>query len=591
MDEFHFIRPWWLLALLPLCFLGWTWVRHTQSTSKWESAISSELLEALLDRSNDRSSRLLSATLIVCALFAPVGLAGPTWEKLPQDVEQKNDALIVLLDLSLSMLAQDIKPSRVAKAHQKITDILRTRDEGLTALVVYAGDAHAVVPLTDDVATIENLLYSLTPEMMPVYGSNPDHALQLAGELFTNAMLLQGRILIITDGIDDLSSVTQHRSTSFPISIIGVGTSAGAPIPLDRLRQPGRYLETQEGSQIIASLDENRLRDIAEIGFGRYATISLGDRDIDQALSTTLPGEDETIEVERDFDTWLDQGHWFALILLPFALLAFRRGVLVAIVALCCIPTDAVYAGSTATPADGLAASIGNAFSNTWESLWLRNDQRAKRALANGEPGRAAILFDDPQWQSVARYKSGDYARALNGFTSDESMTGIYNQANALARLGEYEVAIEHYDKVLAIHPGHEDAAFNKELVEQLLEEQQASDQQNQDQQSESDQESDESEQSDDSQESEQNDQDQQAQNQQENEQDAQDEEQESEGDQQSQAQEDEAARDEKQEALEQWLRRVPDDPGGLLRRKFQHETKQRLRRGDYANRQGDKLW
>ena len=212
LDEFHFLRPWWLLALVPMCTLAWLWVKRTQAVSKWESTISSELLDVLIDKSSERSSRTLTTILLISAFIAPIGLAGPTWEKLPQQVEQKNDALIVLLDLSLSMLAEDVKPSRVERARQKIIDILRAREEGLTGLVAYAGDAHAVVPLTDDAATIENLLFSLSPEMMPVYGSNPNHGLELAHELFENGLLQQGRVLIITDGVDEVSAVTRHRN-------------------------------------------------------------------------------------------------------------------------------------------------------------------------------------------------------------------------------------------------------------------------------------------------------------------------------------------------------------------------------------------
>ena len=178
------------------------------------------------------------------------------------------------------MFANDVKPSRVERARQKIADILRARKEGVTALVAYAGDGHAVVPLTDDTKTIENLLFSLSPEMMPVFGSNPNHALEIAYELFENAGILQGRILLITDGIDDISSVTKHRNSSFPISILGIGTIQGAPIPLDRLRQPGRFLQTQEGNRVVALLDEERLQQVADISYGHYQTVNLGNQDI-----------------------------------------------------------------------------------------------------------------------------------------------------------------------------------------------------------------------------------------------------------------------------------------------------------------------
>ena len=589
IEDFHFLRPAWLLAILPLAIVAWAWWKKTQASSGWEDAIDSELLPFLLDVTHKRSNRNLIALLFSGLILACTAVAGPTWQKLPQSVEQTDDTLIILLDLSLSMLAEDVQPSRVSRARQEIVDILRLRDEGQTALIVYAGDAHAVVPLTDDVATIENLLTSLGPDMMPVLGSNPDHALTLAHELIENSKALKGRILLITDGIDNINDVSQHRNAAFPISVLGIGTTQGAPIPLDRLRQPGRFLQTQEGERVIALLDEQRLRDVADLTYGTYATAAVGDADLERVLSTRLPGEDETIEVERDFDTWFDQGHWLVLLLIPLVLLTFRRGVLVCVTLSAGIllnaPTQNVY-----------AADVGSTITDYWEQLWSNANQRGHRALRLGEPEKAVTLFEDEAWRSVAQYRAGDYNGAYGGFVGNSSLTGRYNQGNALARLGEYESAIERYDSVLQEDPDHEDAAFNKDLLERLLEEQQqAQEQQEQDQQSQANNEQSDSEQNDQQEQQDQSEEEQTGEESEENKpEDGEQEEQENqqEGEQeQAQAEQEEAARDEKQDALEQWLRRVPDDPGGLLRRKFSHETKQRLRRGEYENRQGDKVW
>ncbi|XOV81926.1 MAG: VWA domain-containing protein [bacterium] len=581
-EEFHFLRPFWLLALPLLALLGWYWVRKTQTGSGWESSIDDNLLRVLLDGAHKQANRSLVVILIAALCLTSLGVAGPTWQKLPQSVEQKNDALIILLDLSLSMLAEDVKPSRVVRARQEIADALRLRDEGQTALIAYAGDAHAVVPLTDDVATITNLLASLSPEMMPVFGSNPNHALTLAHELFENSFVQQGRILMVTDGIDDISSVSRHRSRAFPISVLGIGTYDGGVIPLDRVRQPGRVLRTQEGNQVVAMLDEVRLREVAELSYGKYALADVGDQDIISILDTPLPSDDETIEVEREFDTWFDQGYWVALLLIPLVLLSFRKGVLVCLLAVCMLPAPPVH-----------AAGLGD----VWDSLWQRSDQRGYNALRSGEPERAATLFDNDQWRSVAQYRSGDYAGALAGFQAESGTTGRYNEANALARLGDYEGAITRYEQVLAVQPDHEDALYNKELIERLLQEKQdAQQEQEQNQQSQANNDSSDSEQGNqqqDQEQSQQQDQSEQSEQEQQQEQSDSDRNQEQEGSQQqmAQAEENENARDEKQEALEQWLRRVPDDPGGLLRRKFSHETKERLRNGDFSNRQGDKLW
>ena len=584
MESLHFIRPLWFVALAPILVLAWFWFRRTRAGSAWQNAISSELLPVLLDVQETRSGQWLRGIMLTAITLAVIGLAGPTWEKLPQNVEQKNDALVVLLDLSLSMWAEDVKPSRIVRARQKITDILRQREEGLTALVAYAGDAHAVVPLTDDVATIENLLGALDPGMMPVLGSNPSHGLEIAKGLFSNANMTEGRILMITDGIDRISAVSKHRNRAFPISIIGIGTYEGGPIPLDSDAEPPRYLMTQEGNQVIALLDERRLTEVANLSYGKYSKLSLSDTDFRVALSTPLPTEDASIEVEREFDSWFDQGHWLAAALLPLCLLGFRRGALI------------MLAFAVATPGFD-AAAAPTAASETapgtiWDKLWWRDDQRAHQALTAGEPERAAILFEDPQWRAVARYRTGDWTDALRGFNQDTTTTGTYNRANAHARLGNYQQALDLYGQVLAAAADHEDAAFNKALVERLL-------QQQQQQQADAQQDSTEKQQKQQSNDSEQSpsENQQQSSDQESNESPSQsneeqrESEQDREGEDEDQQRQELVNRDEKQEALEQWLRRVPDEPGGLLRRKFQHETKQRLRNGDYEHRQGDKVW
>ena len=288
--------------------------------------------------------------------------------------------------------------------------------------------------------------------------------------------------------------------------------------------------------------------------------------------------------MEREFDSWFDQGHWLAAALLPLCLLGFRRGALI------------MLAFAVATPGFD-AAAAPTAASETapgtiWDKLWWRDDQRAHQALTAGEPERAAILFEDPQWRAVARYRTGDWTDALRGFNQDTTTTGTYNRANAHARLGNYQQALDLYGQVLAAAADHEDAAFNKALVERLL-------QQQQQQQADAQQDSTEKQQKQQSNDSEQSpsENQQQSSDQESNESPSQsneeqrESEQDREGEDEDQQRQELVNRDEKQEALEQWLRRVPDEPGGLLRRKFQHETKQRLRNGDYEHRQGDKVW
>ena len=568
LGDFHFLRPIWLVGIPVALFVAWRFWRRALDGTAWRRAIDPGLLAALLEPAATRAGRAISVLLGAGLTIACVALAGPTWQRLPQPVEQSKDALVIVLDLSLSMLAQDLPPSRMARARNKVIDVLRHRAEGQTALVVFAGDAHTVAPLTDDVHTIENLLAVLSPEMMPVLGSNPADALVLARQLFTNAGVSRGRILLVTDGVDRIGDVSSHAAREFPISVIGVGTDGGAPIPLDFLERRGQKLTDERGQTIIAKLDADRLATVARVCFGRYATLSVDDSDIDRTLATALPGRDETMAVDREFDTWADAGYWLAAALLPLLLLGFRRGALLSL-ALVAMPSHAAW----------------------WDDLWQRPDQQAYRAMRDGEPDRAATLFDDSQWRGVAHYRGHSYDAAEREFDTGEN---AYNHGNALAQLGRYEDAIAAYDAALAKDPADADAQFNKALVERLLtEKQQAATERQQARRSEGNSSEQQAEPNDATQNPEQSgqpgDQQQQSPN----------ESQQSKAERKQRAQElaehdaegDRDPRDDDKDALEQWLRRVPDDPGGLLRRKFQYETNQRLREGARSSRQRDQIW
>lgn len=560
------------LAALPfVVWLTWRFARARNNRSAWRSVIDPQLHNVMLNVADDRGRTASAVMLALTLSLAVVALAGPTWQRIPQPVEQSSDALVIALDLSLSMYAADLEPSRLVRARLKLVDLLRERSEGYTALIAYAGDAHTVAPLTDDVRTVENLLGALTPEMMPVLGSRPAAALQLAIELFNNAGVASGRILFVTDGFDRLGDVTEHCSSHFPVSILGVGTADGAPIPLDFVGQRGRFLTDRAGRQIEARLDEDRLAATARQCHGSYHTISVTNDDLRAVLA---PGSasDERDPVTAQFDLWVDLGQWLVIALLPFALLGFRRG---AIVGLCIAIAPTADAG-------------------LWDDLWARPDQQAFTLLQNGEPERAVPLFEAPQWQGVARYRSGDFAGAQQRFQADASSDGHYNRGNALAMQGKLNEAIAAYEAALATAPDDEDVLFNKALVERMLAEKEQSDgNPNQDApergESEPQASQDNAGGSPDGDPGENNDA--APQDKGDGEDETEQDESKSSPQQQADAEQMEQPRDEQQEALEQWMRRVPDDPAGLLRRKFQYETNQRMRRGEYPDRDEERVW
>lgn len=571
VSAFHFLRPEWLLGILPAAWVALRYWHRQSAGTGWRRRIEPALLDVLLEDTTTRRGRVLAAIVGVALAIASVGLAGPTFARLPQPVEQRSDALVVVLDLSLSMLVADTPPSRIVRARHKIADLLKLDPEGFVGLIAYAGDSHIVAPLTDDRRTVTNLLGSLSPEMMPVLGSQPGEAVAQAQTLLRNAGLTRGRIILLTDGIERISDVTRYATRSMPISILGVGTERGGPIPLDFVDQAGQLLRDDQGRPVIARLDVDRLETVADLCHGRYATLGIGDADVEYLAATPLPGPTETTEIERSFDAWADVGYWAALILVPVALLAFRRGVLVGLVVLVAQPADASW----------------------WDDLWQRPDQQALSALERGEPERAAGLFRDPQWRGVADYRSGLFDDALGSFDADPSASGHYNRGNALAHLGRIEEAIAAYDAALTLDPDDEDAAFNKALLQRQLDEQRSGDSDG-DRSQDSDQAPDQEPGQQSADGSDTGDPSASAQPRPDGEQqdqDAADAPQEPGQQLAGDPTTEQEARDASDDALEQWLRRVPDDPGGLLRRKFQYETNQRLRRGEYRSRQEERIW
>lgn len=571
VDNFHFLRPAFLYGLIPAVILVCLLLFIQSNRSTWSRAIDPSLLPFLLDKNaSPRVTYPIFGLLLVWCLGL-VALAGPVWEKIPAPVQEREDALVIVADMSLSMYANDVAPNRAVRAQRKIIDILNARrEEGQTALVVYAGDAHAVTPLTDDVETINNLVPSLQPNIMPVEGSNPASGVELALELLDNANLPQAQVLLITDGIrrDDIGAIRNlFDGTQHTLSVLGVGTEQGAPIPMAE----GGFLRDSSNAIVIPRLERDLLQDLASAMGGRYADAQLADTDIDYLLDESIFEDNENlVDAEREFDVWYEAGPWLLLLVLPLAALAFRRGwVLGFALALIFLPDKSAYA---------------------WEfkDLWVKKDAQGTEAFSEENYDQAASLFEDDAWRAAANYKEGNYETAVADLSLLEDAESLYNRGNALAHLDRYEEAIAAYDQALALDPDNEDAQHNKELLEKLLEEQEQQQQQQQNSEGDQNQDQDQQEgeqnqdqqqqqqQQDQQQQSDQNQQQDQQQQDQEQQQSDQQSESEQEQQEQPEPQDGEQPDSEEEQAMQQWLRRIPDDPGELLRRKFQYQAARR---------------
>jgi len=564
IEQFHFLRPWWLLALIALMALLWSMIKHRFDSSSWRLVIDPKLLPFLLS-SSEGGPRTWPRWLVgIVGLLSIMALAGPTWDKLPQPVFSTQAALVIALDLSRSMDATDIKPSRLTRARHKIADILHQRKEGQTALVVYADAAFTVTPLTDDVETILALLPSLDSDMMPAQGSRAERALALALELFANSGVLQGDVLLVSDGAGDSETMQIEaellRNPDFRLSVLAIGTREGGPIPITQ----GGFLKDATGSIVIARLQENNLRQIAKTGNGAFAALSSDDRDINTLVYAMEPRviDQQAKLSDSNAEIWRELGPWLILLVIPLAALSFRRGVL------WLMPLYML-----ALPPDAQALE--------WEALWKNQDHRAGELFEQGEFAAAAELFQDPAWQASAQYRAGEFQVALDQWQQLDSETSLYNRGNTLAKLGQYEKAIAAYQQLLQSNPWHEDAIYNKKQIEDLLQNQQQQQQQSDEQQSGEQQESSDSE-SRNQPGTDPESQDQTESNPESQNQTGSDPEPPGEGSDPRPTNEDQEqslANLEQQmsdQAAEQWLRKIPDDPGGLLRRKFLYQYRKR---------------
>ena len=585
IQDFHFLRPAWLVAIIPaIIFVVAMW-RVNSNITAWDKAIDKNLLPFLLDRSKNAAQRTPLLLLLLAWIVSTVAMAGPVWEQLPQPVQKREDAIVIVMDLSLSMFAPDHNPSRLDLAKRKLRDILALREEGQTALVVYAGDAHTVTPLTDDVVTIDALVPSLSPNIMPLFGSDPIPAIDMAISLLDDVESTDGRILLMTDGIsgfDQEQLITEQvQDTNYELLVLGIGTEEGAPIRTS----DGSFLTDETGAMVIPTLNKNVLQSLANRVNGRYHDIQLSDADLAYLLTENpLLNDEELTEVEEEFDVWNEAGPFLLLLVLPLCALSFRRGWL--------FTAAAIIVINFSIPAKQAVAF-------EWRDLWKTKDQQAAEAYANENHELAAGLFEEAGWRGAANYRAKNYENAVASFSTSDTPDGHYNRGNALALAGNLPEAIAAYDIAIARDPEHSDAIFNKEVVERLLEEQESEqgenqEGENQENQSEQNSQSESQEQNQNSENQDQESQEGNEEQQQNEQQNEAPEEQESSESNSEQNTPSESSNEEfeDQQALEQWLRRIEDDPGELLRRKFRYQYRQRQLNGTANSIQnGGQIW
>ena len=301
MTAFHFLRPWWLVLLLPLIVIGGLLWKQKAAKQAWEEVCDPYLLVHLINQKGQNKRHTALMMLVLSGFFMILSLSGPTWSRYPVPSYKQVEPRVVVLDLSDAMNATDLAPSRLARAKFKLQDLFKSKDVGQFGLLVYSGEPFIVSPLTDDAQTILALLPSLTPDVLPVHGQNLDAALKEAGVLIKNAGFVQGDILVLTPESPGRAAIKEARS-----------------LARERIHTSILPIRTEVEQEGFASL--------ANAGGGQQLRFTDSSEDINRWLEATGERNRVRASMNDDVPVWRDQGRWFLIPALLLLLPTFRRG-------------------------------------------------------------------------------------------------------------------------------------------------------------------------------------------------------------------------------------------------------------------------
>ena len=447
-NDFHFLRPVFLWLIIPAVIVLITGLFGLREEVKCKKVIAPHLQQYIIKRGSENMKRRMQILTFIFVVIAILGLSGPTWETVKVPGQTLETPVVVLLDLSQSMMAEDIQPNRLERAKFKINDLLDANPRARIALVGFGGTAHTIVPLTKDYSIIKSHLEGLSPQMMPFPGSNQEAALVLADSL-TNVTTAPATIILFSDDFDDetfsvLQEFTQQQDSKF--EIIPVNTLAGAPVPGSN-KKP---VKDNAGKVVHSALNKEVLQKISSLNNVDVHKLTLDNSDMEllaKNISTKLEFKEQDDKKEDD---WLDRGLWLVIPFAVFLLMWFRKGWVIYSVAilmsLSSCSTDFKFA-----------------------DLWYTKDYQAQKLYSEGKYEEAAEQFADPLHKGVAYFKSGNFEEAINYFSKDTTAQGAYNLGLAYLQNGNLAAAELAFGIAVEMDPEMESAKKNKDFVTRLM--------------------------------------------------------------------------------------------------------------------------
>lgn len=448
--DFHFLRPWWLLGVVFAVGLLLVATRQNDIRARWKGMIAPHLLDHLLISGSEASRFQPYHLAVVLAIIGSIAVAGPTWEREKPPFVADTAPLVIAVDLSPTMDAIDITPSRLGRAKLKIHDIIALRKGARTALVAYSGSAHLVLPLTEDASLVATYADALETRIMPVAGRSIGTAVDFADNLLS-AEEASGTILLMTDAVDS-GAITALNRGDRPngVIVLGIGTPEGGPVKAP----DGSFVSDSSGARLFPKLDVDAFNRLKSQTDADVATVSTDDRDV-KWIAERIQTHFEQ-QIADGNARWKDMGWWLMILLVPLTAFFFRRGWVIRW-------TGILLAAHVILQPDPAAAA-----DRAFIDAFLTQDQQGRRAFEQGDFEAAATHFQDPMWLGAAHYRAGKYADAVDAFARVQSPESDYNQGNALVYLKKYGDAIAAYKRALDKRKDWKEAEANLAIAETL---------------------------------------------------------------------------------------------------------------------------
>ncbi|WP_136481750.1 VWA domain-containing protein [Cognatitamlana onchidii] len=439
-ENFHFLRIEYLylgIGTVLVLIIGFLFYRESNA---WKKNIAPHLRPYVIKKGTSWKAYLIRASVILMFIIGIISFLGPTWNQIKAPAKKVESQFVIALDLSKSMLAEDVSPNRLERAKFKIRDLLEAGPRAATNLLVYAGSAHTAIPFTTDYKIILDQLDGLQPKMMPAQGTEYNGLFKKMDALFDENKA-QGKILLVTDDLEDLSLEQVSvflQDNNVQLFIYPLASQSGAKIPT-----------TKQNS----ALNISKLKALSEMEALDILEITLDDsdvKDLAKAISDDLVFEDQTNQEEED---WQDNGYWLIFPLAFIFMFSFRKGWSINLIIL------ALF----------LQSCTKNTTKETtkfkFKDLWYTKAYQAQQDYDSENYLKAASGFDDPMHKGVAYYKGGDFLSAESAFKKDTTINGLYNLGLTYAKLGKLDASQAVFEKVLQKDPSNEKASSNLKQI------------------------------------------------------------------------------------------------------------------------------